>query len=202
MKRQDGRGSWMASGRERNVAIGVAIAATLVVTVLILMPREPNPEHPPTFSLPEKPKAAARPQTSVARKTRAAEKTIQSVARSAQPTKKAAAKSGHAHQSASGHRPTAHRGARQRPVQTHPAAQSPGHHVPHGYYVQAGAFRDAKRATHLARRLAKSGWPTHIKDKKEGLRAVLVGPWRSRAKAMNVKKTLSSKRIKGFIAHY
>jgi len=70
----------------------------------------------------------------------------------------------------------------------------------HGYYVQAGAFKDTARAKKLANLLQHAGWHVQVILKDHELHAVLVGPWSTRNQAQSTKLQLAHKnKIKGFI---
>jgi len=75
-----------------------------------------------------------------------------------------------------------------------------GNELKHGYYVQAGAFKDTARAKKLANSLQHAGWHVQVIPKDHALHAVLVGPWPTRNQAQNNKLQLARKnKIKGFI---
>ncbi len=75
-----------------------------------------------------------------------------------------------------------------------------GQKLPPGFYVQAGAFKSAALAGKLADKLKHAGWQVHGLFKRNGLRAVLVGPSPDRKLAEDSRKRLAATvRIKGFI---
>lgn len=201
----------MAGQWERYVAIGVAAVAFLAALVLILAPREKRTEPQTSFSMPAKPgpTPSSHPTHPAAPK-----QTTQSAPVAVAPS--SSANPGLGAKAAGGasdnqprqarHRkqtePAAAPPARPRPATKRPATVASVPAFPHGYYVQTGAFRDIHRAERLAKRLSKSGWPVRIKIKQQGLHAVLIGPWHTRNKAMQVKNALSAKGLPGFIAHF
>jgi len=68
------------------------------------------------------------------------------------------------------------------------------------YYVQAAAFRDAKRAKTQITKLQKMGWDTALNKKKNGIHAVWVGPWSTLKQAKKAQEKLKREaKIKGFI---
>lgn len=72
----------------------------------------------------------------------------------------------------------------------------------HGYYVQVGAFKNAARAKKLAKSLQHAGWHVQVIPK-NALHAVLVGPWATRDQAKNTKLQLTHRnKIKGFIIQH
>ncbi len=74
-----------------------------------------------------------------------------------------------------------------------PAARTIGNPtVPAGYYVQAGAFRSPQRASTRLQRLKSAGWPARRLKKKNGLHAVLIGPYSARKGAEGARKKLAA----------
>ena len=69
-----------------------------------------------------------------------------------------------------------------------------------GYYVQVGAFRGHKLAKSLQNRLQKAGWDVVLNEKKSGIQAVWVGPWKTKEQAdAAMGKLQSQEKLKGFI---
>lgn len=70
----------------------------------------------------------------------------------------------------------------------------------HGYYVQAGAFKDVVKAKKLVSSLQHAGWHVQTITRKNALHAVLAGPLQTRIKAESAKLKLAKQfGIKGFI---
>ncbi len=207
------RSSWQAGKGERLLAGIVALAATATALFLILSPPRDdssagggNPSSaksggPPTFPVPK-------------RSVKARNSGDVHDAHSATPARKTATRAVPATT-----RPTGQHAATNRPASK--ANPVPGHtarstvanhpspnrsHAPHhGYYVQTGAFRDLSRAQTLSRRLARTGWPVRIVDKRKGrehLHAVVIGPWATPGKAEAVRKKVTRRHhIQGFVIH-
>jgi len=71
--------------------------------------------------------------------------------------------------------------------------------LPHGYYVQVGAFKEPKRAHTLQKKLAQH-WKTHTKNKAGNITAVWVGPYATSKAASQTKTAIATRtKIKGFI---
>ncbi len=195
------RGSWQAGKGERLLAGIVALAATAAVAFVTLSPsgKDGNRDEnravtaeaakgttaPPRIPLPARPKPNSEPRPNQGVKPAA----------SSEPASSPRTTSGTTHATARRH------STRATPAVAHRRAR----HQPslHGYFVQAGAFREQQRAGALSRKLARGGWKTHILKKQRGkdaLFAVLVGPWPDRKAAETAKRKLGKNAVaRGFI---
>jgi len=185
-----GLSNWMAGVREYRLAIISAIAISLLLILLIVAPSwflsEPahvanKPVQPKTYSLP------ARPARNSANKNK--EKQTSSTHKLeklpvSQRKKTLSMKTATGRQTALA---TKHEMKEKKRIKD-------------GYYVQAGAFKDAARARKLAGSLQHTGWHVQVISKKNDLHAVLAGPLKTRKKAGSVKLKLAKQSgIRGFI---
>ena len=187
------RGSWQAGKGERLLAGIVALAAAAAVAFVVLSPSDKganrNGASPkaaksasPRMPLPARPKPNPKPIPKPIIKRPDASASTTSRPRPASRAPHAAA------------RPHS---ARATPAERRRARHRRGLH---GYFVQAGAFREQQRAGALSRKLARGGWKTHILKKQRGkdaLFAVLVGPWPSRKAAETAKRKLGKNAVAG-----
>lgn len=187
---------WKAGAHEYRLALIVAVAGSLVLVLLLVAPswfltEQPSADNKgtrtraPAYNLPVrpsqapaiKPKTGDKPLTSLPAMHKT-EKQIVPQVKKAPPLK------------------TSHSQATS--IVTQPPKSK--HSLANGYYVQAGAFKDARRAKKLANSLQHAGWHVQTIIKNHGLHAVLVGPLKTRKKAKNAKlKLVKQSGIKGFI---
>jgi len=187
-----GLAKWIAGGREYRMALIVAAVGSLVLILLLVAPSRFFPEHITSSNKVEQPKATAynlpqRPAPAastnvVTDQTLALHKTEKPAV--LQTKEAASPKKNPPHKSAV---------AMVRPLKDK-------NRLAHGYYVQAGAFKDAARAKKLASSLQHAGWHVQTIIKNHGLHAVLAGPLQTRKKAESAKLKLAKRSgIKGFI---
>jgi len=186
---------WMAGAREYRLALIVATTGSLILALLLIAPSWILPEQSsvdnkgtrtraPAYNLPVRPsqEPAAQSKTSDEASTLApdphkTEKQVVPQVKKVQPPEISS------------------------PHHSSVTVQPPKNRtLAYGYYVQAGAFKNAVRAKKLARSLQHAGWHMHTMVKNKGLHAVLAGPFQSRKKAESAKLKLAKRSgIKGFI---
>lgn len=219
--------SWMAKAGEHKIAIGVAAACTVAILASLLWPA-PKPQAPisavrtaaPTAStLPpqspaQQPAATATPapqpaptpapapaapstmQQELAAKplfpATPAPKPAPAPAPAPKPTPKPAPKPVPAPKPAPKPAPAPKPTAQPRPV---PVAS-----IPTGYYVQLGSFKNKEGAATLARKAATRHWSSYVAPRPNGLHAVWIGPYRTRAEVDRAKEQLHKDMgISGFV---
>jgi DedD protein len=188
---------WLAKAAEYKMAIGIAVACTIIILVSLVWPR-PTPEPtiseikttPPAsrvFTTPAQaptpaPAPAAQPATpppapapSPMEKELAAKPLFPPAPKQIAPAPKP--------QAAPAPKPAA------TPVTTNTAGTTTGS-LPTGWYVQLGSFKDKQKAIALAGKVEDKHWQSRIAPRPGGLHAVWVGPYPTRADAEKAKLAL------------
>ena len=185
--------AWRASFREQRIAALVAGVCLALIVILGIRPDLMRPAHTPT----EKPQPAQIPEPSPTDGNpvpmmNKPETSGQPVMRETTPR----ATMG-----------TSTDRSQLRPAK--PSQQAPGlerkspEPTPPGYYIQVGAFSDARRAHALQRKILRHDWPARIIEKEAGLMAVVIGPYGSHREATGKQQEiLRTFKLKGYPIQY
>jgi len=225
----DPKNPWLASLREHRIALGIAVAASILLMALLVMrpgsqsesdnnrARKASPlegkQHAapatPKYRVPEKPRQHSKSRQHARRTSRPAIKAITPSTPSA-PSRQHASRvkieppAKKMQTSKAPPRKPANAAA----MHAEPTAQqTPGQAakgdikpIAHVFFVQVGAYRERSSAQQQAAMLLQNGWNSMVRKNTNGLYTVRIGPLSSRSAAGKLRKRLiDKKKLKGFI---